>query len=113
MEEKYNSHTLKKSGRKGEGTHSNKPLRERNVFIDVMSNSESKEFSNSNMAARDTIDDEIIFQKEIHSKYIRNVHKNQTVSMMRLMELKIKTQVILFPILQIWGGWHGSIKKKC
>ena len=42
VEEKYNSHTLKKPGLKGEGTHSNKPLGERNVFQDVMSNSKSK-----------------------------------------------------------------------
>ena len=68
VEKKYNSHTLKKLGRKGEGTHNNKLLRERNVFQDAMSNSKSKEFSNSNMADGDTIDDEIILQKEIHSK---------------------------------------------
>ena len=68
VKEKYNPHTLKKSGRKGEGTHSNKRLRERNVLQDAMSNSKSKEFLNSNMAGGDTIDDEIILQKEIHSK---------------------------------------------
>ena len=74
IEEKCNSHTLKKSGRKGEGTHSNNPLRERNVFQDIMSNSESKEFSNFNMATMDAIDGEIIFQKEINLKYMENVH---------------------------------------
>ena len=82
VDEKYNSHTLKKSGRKGEGTTSNKSIKERNIFQDVMANSESKEFSNSNMVAGDAIDDEIIFQKEIHNKCMGNIHDNHTGSMM-------------------------------
>ena len=75
IEEKY-VHALKKSGRKGEGTVSNKTLKERNVFQDILSCSGNDEFSKSKMAAVDAIDDEIIFQKEIQKKYIGNMHDN-------------------------------------
>ena len=82
VEEKYNAHTLKKSDRKCEGTGSNKNQKERNVFQDIGSGIENKEGLKSNMATRDTIDEEIIFQREIQKKYIGNLHDNQTGSMM-------------------------------
>ena len=51
------------------------------MFQDTGARMENKECFKSNMAARDAIDDEIIFQREIQKKYIGHVH-DQTGSMM-------------------------------
>ena len=71
------------------------------------------------MATRDAIDDEIIFQKKIHSKYMGNVHDNQTGSMMPVYVqyevdgTKDKTTGHHVSHTPDMGGWYGSIKKKC
>ena len=92
VEEKYRSHSLKKSGKKGEGLKENKKKTNELDNFQEMSNSDIEGIrmpEKNKMAARSASnydDDEVIFQKHVKNTCLGSVHDSKTGSMMPVMK---------------------------
>ena len=87
IEEKYGVQTVKKSKKKGEGTHKPQVKCSRNVFDDVNLESNFGKNSISKMVVIDAndSDNEIIIQKTVQKQYLGQVQDEKTGSMMPVM----------------------------